>query len=198
MTKMIYLCILAITVLCYYSFAIQKKGKYIMNKTRELVITALMAAIIFVATYLIRIPNPATGGYSHMGDCMIFMAVVLLGRKNGSIAAGLGGALSDFLAGAPLWILPTLVIKYIMAFIMGTIIKVNPESKKLQITGSVAGGIFQIIAYTLVKIVLIGTEPALLSIPNVTIQTTVGIVLFILLSGALTGTLKKYMKKEGL
>ena len=32
--------------------------------------------------------------------------------------------------------------------------------------------------YTLAKIVLIGTEPALLSIPNVSIQTTVGIVLF--------------------
>lgn len=51
------------------------------NKTRELVKTALMAAIIFVATYAIRIPNPATGGYSHLGDCMIFLGVILLGRK---------------------------------------------------------------------------------------------------------------------
>ena len=168
------------------------------SNTRELVITALMAAIIFAATYLIRIPNPATGGYSHMGDCMIFMAVVLLGRRNGSAAAAIGGALSDFLAGAPIWILPTLVIKYIMAFIMGTIIKRNPESRKLQLAGAIAGGLFQIVGYTLAKIVLIGTEPALLSIPNVSIQTTVGIVLFAVLSGALTGTLKKYMKKEGM
>lgn len=168
------------------------------SDTRELAITALMAAIIFVATYLIRIPNPATGGYSHMGDCMIFLGVVLLGRKHGSTAAAIGGALSDFLAGAPLWILPTFVIKYIMAFIMGTIIKVRPESKKLQIVGSIVGGVFQIIAYTLVKIVLIGTEPALLSIPNVTIQTAVGITLFILISGALTKSLKKFMQKEGM
>ena len=48
------------------------------------------------------------------------------------------------------------------------------------------------------KALLIGTEPALLSIPNVSIQTTVGIVLFMVLSGPLTGTLKKYMKKEGM
>ena len=48
------------------------------------------------------------------------------------------------------------------------------------------------------KIVLIGTEPALLSIPNISIQTTVGIVLFVVLSSALTGTLKKYLKKEGM
>ena len=48
------------------------------EKTRTLVMTALMAAIIFVATYIIKIPNPATGGYSHMGDCMIFLAVIML------------------------------------------------------------------------------------------------------------------------
>ena len=56
------------------------KGAIVMEdkKTKTLVMTALMAAIVFVATYLIKIPNPATGGYSHMGDCMIFLAVLVL------------------------------------------------------------------------------------------------------------------------
>ena len=153
------------------------------KKTKTLVMTALMAAIVFVATYLIKIPNPATGGYSHMGDCMIFLAVLMLGRKNGAI----GGALSDLLAGAAVWILPTLVIKYIMAYIMGTVIKSNPQAHKLQLAGSIIGGIFQIIAYTLVKIVMLGIAPAVASIPNVTIQTTVGVVIFMVLSGVLSG-----------
>lgn len=61
------------------------------RKITYMVYTALMAALIFVATYLIKIPNPATGGYSHMGDCMIFIAVVMLGRRNGSMAAAIGG-----------------------------------------------------------------------------------------------------------
>ena len=168
------------------------------NKTREMVITALMAALIFVATFLIKIPNPATGGYSHMGDCMIFLAVVFLGRKNGSMAAGIGGALSDFLAGAPIWILPTFIIKYIMAFIMATIIKKQPESKKLQLIGATVGGIFQIIGYTLAKVILIGVAPALMSVPNVSIQTVVGIVLFIALYTALSGTINKFMDRKGL
>ncbi len=168
------------------------------TKTKDIVMTALMAAIVFVATYLIRIPNPATGGYSHLGDCMIFLAVVLLGRRNGALAAGIGGGLSDFLAGAPIWILPTLVIKFIMAFIMGTIIKSNRESKKLQFTGAIVGGLFQIIAYTLVKVVLIGKEAAILSIPNVTLQTAFGVVIFVVLSAALSKSLLKYMKKEGI
>lgn len=167
------------------------------KKNRELVITALMAALIFVATYMIKIPNPSTGGYSHMGDCMIFMAVIFIGRKNGSLAAGIGGALSDFLAGAPIWILPTLIIKYVMAFIMGTVIKAKPESRKLQIAGAVVGGLFQIAAYTLVKIVLIGLTPAIASIPNLSIQTLVGIVLFVVLSAASAGALNKFMNGEG-
>ena len=168
------------------------------NKTREMVTTALMAALIFVATFLIKIPNPATGGYSHMGDCMIFLAVVFLGRKNGSMAAGIGGALSDFLAGAPIWILPTFIIKYIMAFIMATIIKKQPESKKLQLIGATVGGIFQIIGYTLAKVILIGVAPALMSVPNVSIQTVVGIFLFIALYTALSGTINKFMDRKGL
>ncbi len=160
--------------------------------------TSLMAAIIFVATYLIRIPNPATGGYSHLGDCMVFLAVVLLGRKNGSLAAGIGGALSDFLAGAPLWILPTMIIKYIMAFIMGTIIKPSPANKKLQLAGAVTGGIFQIIAYTFAKVVLISKEAAFLSIPNISLQTAFGIIVFMVISGTLSGFLLRFMKKEGI
>ena len=139
--------------------------------------TALMAAVVFVATYLIKIPNPVTGGYSHMGDCMIFLAVVILGRRDGAIAASIGGALSDLLAGAAAWIVPTLVIK----FIMGTIILKEPMNTKRQFVGAAAGGIFQMVSYTVVKIVLIGIGPAVMSIPNVTIQTGVGIILFMVL-----------------
>lgn len=148
------------------------------DKTRDVAYTALLAALIFVATYIVKIPNPATGGYSHIGDCMVFLAVVMLGRRNGGIAAAIGGALSDLLSGAAAWVLPTLIIKFLVAFIMGTIINDDPMNSKRQLAGAAAGGVFQIIAYTIVKIVLIGTGPALLSIPNVTIQTTVGIVLF--------------------
>lgn len=176
------------------------KGDFYMTesskRSKELVMTALMAAIIFVATYLIRIPNPATGGYSHLGDCMIFLAVIILGRKNGAAAAALGGALSDLLAGAAVWIVPTLVIKYIMAFIMGTIVKANETSRTTQILGALVGGVFQIIAYTLTKIVLIGMAPAVASIPNITIQTSVGIILFAVIAGLLSKQLYRLAGKE--
>ncbi len=172
-------------------------GNYMTSqRTREIAQTALMAALVFVATYLIKIPNPATGGYSHMGDCMIFLGVVLLGRRNGAIAAALGGALSDLLAGAAVWILPTLIIKFIMALIMGYIIKSNVNSRKLQALGAIVGGIFQIAAYTLVKVFLLDTKVAVASLPNVTIQTSVGIILFIVLVSVLSKYAKDLFKRE--
>jgi uncharacterized membrane protein len=155
------------------------------DKIKEITMTALMAALVFVCTYAIRIPNPATGGYSHLGDCMIFLAVLILGRRNGALAAGIGGALSDVLAGAAAWALPTFVIKMMMAFIMGTIIEKDPASGKRQLAGSVSGGLFQIAAYTLVKVWMVGAGPAVASIPNVSIQTAVGIVLFFAISRVL-------------
>lgn len=155
------------------------------NKTKQLTETALMAALVFAATYVVRIPNPLTSGYSHMGDCMIFLAVLFLGRRNGAAAGALGAALSDLLAGAAVWILPTMIIKYALAFIAGTIIAKDPGSRTLQVAGAVGGGLFQIVGYTLVKVVLFGTKPALASVPALTIQTGIGIVLFFAISAAL-------------
>lgn len=75
--------------------------------TKRIAKTALMIALIFVCTFTIKLPNPATGGYTHMGDCMAFLAVLYLGKKDGALAAGLGAALSDLLTGAMIWVLPT-------------------------------------------------------------------------------------------
>lgn len=168
------------------------------EKTRTLTMTAVMAALIFAATYAVRIPNPMTGGYSHMGDCMIFLGVLILGRKYGALAAAAGGALSDLLAGAAVWVLPTFCIKFIMAFIMGSVILALHERKHADLIGAVLGGLFQIIAYTLAKVVLIGWKVALLSVPNVSIQTAVGIILFLVLSRLLAKQIRRFafVRKE--
>ena len=101
-------------------------------------------SLIFVGTFSIRIPNPATGGYFHMGDSMIFLSVLILGKRDGAFAGALGGALADLLCSAAIWIGPTLIIKFIMAWIMGIIWEQYPS----KIISAIGGGVFQIIAYT--------------------------------------------------
>ena len=89
------------------------------TNTKDITKIAIMAALVFVATYLIKIPS--LNGYVHLGDSMIFIAVLLLGSKKGALAGGLGAALCDLLSGYMQYVIPTFFIKLIMALIMGVI-----------------------------------------------------------------------------
>lgn len=155
------------------------------EKTKALAMSALMIALIFVCTFTIKVPNPATGGYSHMGDCMIFLSVIVLGKKQGALAGGLGAALSDLLSGATLWILPTFIIKFIMGWLMGNILENKMSGKYAWVTGAVIGGIWQAIAYTIVKMPLFGIPTAIASIPGIFAQTMIGLIIYFIIAKAL-------------
>ena len=147
------------------------------KKTKKITLTALMITLIFIGTFSIRFPKPATGGYLHIGDSMIFTSVIILGKRNGSIAGALGGALADLLCGATIWIIPTLFIKFIMAWIMASIIDKNFSS----IIGAILGGFFQIFAYTIVEAFLFTWPAAWGALPGLTMQTIIGFLIFIVL-----------------
>ncbi len=137
---------------------------------------AMMATITFIGVYLVKIPS--LHGYAHLGDCMIFLSVMVLGSRKGALAGGIGAALSDLIGGYMQWIIPTFFIKYIMGRIMGLFIdKIMPEAKLNWLIGSVVGGIVQIILYTLVKIPLYGIGYAIGGLPTIGSQTLTGIVL---------------------
>ena len=154
-----------------------EREKTVMDLKR-IVRIAMMAALIFAGTYTFKIPIAITGGYTHLGDCAIFVGVMLLGRKDGALAAALGAALSDLLSGAMLWVLPTFIIKGIMALIMGLAVeKLMPEHRYGWLIGEVLGGVCQIVGYQLVKIVLISPAAAIATIPTITMQTIAGIVI---------------------
>ena len=84
--------------------------------TQELVFTALMTALVFVAPYLPHIPIPL--GYAHLGDAVIFLLALLTPRRSALFSACVGSALADLLGGFAIWIVPTLVIKFVMAEIV--------------------------------------------------------------------------------
>ena len=62
--------------------------------TQKLVLTALFAALTCVATMIIRIPTPGTGGYIHPGDALVILSGIILGPLYGFLAAGLLTALA--------------------------------------------------------------------------------------------------------
>lgn len=143
---------------------------------KDITKTALMAALIFLATFVLKIP--LLFGYTHLGDCMIFIAVIILGSKKGAFAGGVGAALADLAGGYPQWILPTFVIKFAMAFTMGIFVeKLMPRFKYNYIVGSVAGGAVQVVGYTAVQFFYYGWANALVNIPPLLLQTAAGIVI---------------------
>jgi len=106
-----------------------------MKNTKNIIITGLMIALVFIGTFSIRIPVPFTQGYIHAGDSMIFLSAILFGWKTGAIAGGIGSALADAI-GYPHWIIPTLIIKAIMGALIGLLAKNRNDFKFKMIQGS--------------------------------------------------------------
>lgn len=91
----------------------------IHHPAARLCAAAVSAALVFVATAFFQVPIPL--GYAHLGDAVIFMAVLLLPRREAALAAAVGSAMADFFAGFALWAGPTVLIKWGMVLIASAV-----------------------------------------------------------------------------
>lgn len=181
---------------------VNKKGdKYMVNnnvsrsKTSEIVMTGLMTAIITLSTMFLMIPVPLTNGYIHMGDSMIFVSVLLLGWKKGAFAAGFGSMLADIFVGYAAWAPWTLVIKLLMAVIMGICLEYNSSNKKIGnvkfsvIIAMALSGSWMVLAYFGVGIVLYGGVAASAAgIPWNIVQFIIGFIIAMMVYTSLLKT----------
>lgn len=104
--------------------------------TKQITYSGLMAALTFISTSILTFPSPFTGGYIHMGDALVLSCGVVLGKKYGALAAGIGSALADLYLGYASWALPTFIIKALMAFIIGSLFEGQGNHKKLVIVSA--------------------------------------------------------------
>lgn len=86
------------------------------HKLYNLVLGALFAALIFVATAVISIPIPGGAGYVHLGDVLVYLTGVILPLPFSVISAAVGGALADLQAGVPIYLPATILIKGLTSF----------------------------------------------------------------------------------
>ncbi len=86
------------------------------QKTKKLVMSAMLAALICIATMLIKIPSPFKG-YMNLGDAFVLLAGWMLSPAYGFFAAGIGSALADIFSGFAVYAPVTFVIKAAMAVI---------------------------------------------------------------------------------
>ena len=151
--------------------------------TQKINTSSLIAALVCVATMIIKIPSPLKG-YMNLGDCVVLLAGWILPVQYGFLAAGIGSGLADILSGYVVYAPATFLIKGLMALVAYSGYKLL--SKKLGslssrlISGAVSE-ILMVLGYLVFEGILYGFGPSLVNIPANAVQGVAGLILGTLL-----------------
>lgn len=159
------------------------------RKSREhlknMLMTALFAAMIYVVTSFVKIPTYQ--GYIHVGDGIMYLAAALLPMPYSIAAAAIGGGLADYLSGFAVWVMPTVLIKSAEAamFTSGQSKTVNKHNMIAVILSSVVC----VAGYWLAEGLIYGNfTAALAGIPTNFIQAVGSAALFLFIGLSLDKT----------
>lgn len=170
----------------------------------QLVYIALCSAMICLLTMAVRIPTYI--GYTHLGDSMIFVSAIILGKKGGAIASAIGMSLADILGGYIVWAPFTFIIKGIMGYIAGSIAYrygYKGEDFKNNIIACVVSGIWMVAGYYFANVIITrfvyvktaniyeSIKVAALGIPSNIVEVLVGALVAFYLIKALRGYREK-------
>lgn len=153
------------------------------NNLKLLVRYAVLIALTTVMTIVIHIPTIGTEGYLNLGDMVVFLAAIILGKKGGFIVGGFGSAMADLLLGYTHYVPITLIVKGLEGFIAGSLLETEIGQRKPIIATSIAG-IFMAFGYFVPEIFMYG-KAAIASIPGNIVQGLLGAVTSVVLYTAL-------------
>lgn len=152
---------------------------------KNVLMTALFAAMIYVVTSFVKIPTYQ--GYIHIGDGIMYLAAALLPAPYSIAAAAIGGGLADYLSGFAVWVLPTVLIKSAEAAMFTS--KENKIVNRHNIIAVILSSVVCVAGYYLAEGILYGNfVSALASIPTNLVQAVGSAVLFIFVGMSLDKT----------
>ena len=122
---------------------------------QKLTLCGVMAALVFVMTYFPKIPVPVTGGYVHLGDGAIFLSVLI--------------------GGYMVYVLPTFLIKGLVALVAWKLCRKNQPL--LALLSFLLAEAVMVLGYFLLEWALYGVASAAAAIgPNV-VQGIAGVLI---------------------
>lgn len=146
---------------------------------KQVAITAVMTAVVFVLTRTIQIPTPAKG-YIHLGDAAIFFAAFAFDPWVAGIVGGLGTALADISSGPfAIWAPFSFVIHGLQGWVVARIVgHAGPLQRRRTewyriILGVCAGSAIVVIGYFFAGLIL-GQAAAVSEIPANILQALSG------------------------
>ncbi|MFI3207384.1 MAG: ECF transporter S component [Clostridia bacterium] len=177
------------------------------NSLHLIVLTSVMAALVFVSNF-ISVPIPVAIGdvtRIHLGNSICILAGLIAGPIGGGLAAGIGSGLYDltnpaYIASAPF----TFAFKFVLACIPGLFMLLAKNKKFLMgIIGAILGQIAYIILYlskSYFQGILEGSAPEAL-IPSIITKfgtSTINAIIAVIVSVALYNVISMALKKSKL
>jgi len=185
---------------CAFAAAVGLFGLYIwLNREKfrsvnVVAVAGISTALVAVATKVVNVPVPATGGYINFGDTMVMFVAMIFGPVIGAFAGGVGSALGDVISGYPGWSPITLVIKGIEGLVVGYIAQKLEGTAGLIVAGTI-GGILMVSGYFLFEYYAFGFTAAYSELPGNLVQAVTGIIVGTGLANVIK---KRYPEVEGL
>ncbi|MDR2610094.1 MAG: ECF transporter S component [Clostridiales Family XIII bacterium] len=145
------------------------------TRLRKLTAAALVAALVFIVTFLIRIPIPvASGGYVNLGDTVIYLGALILGGWPGAAAAAVGSALSDLIAGYVVYAPATFIIKGLMGLVCGLLAR-RAGFARFTVAALMSGAVM-VAGYFLFEALFFNLNQAIVSVPFNLMQWIGGVI----------------------
>ena len=146
---------------------------------RRIAMASVLAALICVATMIVKIPTPLKG-YANLGDCVVLVAGWLLPPGYGFLAAGIGSGLADVFSGYAIYAPATFVIKGLMALACFFLRKCIKGKGKKELPALIIGGfvaeVIMVAGYYVFEGFMYGWSASLVNIPANAIQGVIGLV----------------------
>ncbi|SDB03445.1 ECF transporter S component [Eubacterium oxidoreducens] len=150
-------------------------------KTKYMSQAAILIAFTFIITRFFQIPIPM--GYFNVGNVIILISCVMLPNPYGIAVGAIGAGLAD-LTSYPIYTLPTLVIKALMALVFYKMMgKHLHDHKKMRIVAMAVSTLIPLFGYTLTGCVISGSFfTGLAQFPGLLVEYLVNIGLFVVAS----------------
>lgn len=133
-----------------------------MNKisTKKIALNGVMIALVFLGTYFTRIPTPLPGGYFNLGDAVIIVAAIILGRTSGLVSGAIGSCLADIAFGSFLFAPITLIVKGLEGFVVGWLASIGRNEAKtsgaIRVISVIAGAAIMVFGYFFAEAFILG------------------------------------------
>lgn len=166
------------------------------EKTRLMVMTALFAALIFVATRL-SVPTGINNRIVHFGDAVIYIAACILPMPYAMLSGAIGAGLSDIMTpGCAIWVIPTMIIKPLLVPFF--VAKAGKFITVRNCIGMIAAGVVGLIGYAIAEGIMTGNFIApIVGLPLASVQPIGSAVFFVFIGFAFDAMkVKNYVTRQ--